>query len=729
MKTKTLLYIFTLLALAPQLTLATTQDLTYDNPTNQVNISYDVLNRILTKNTTSVNITYFYDKDYEGTLSNITFSNSSYQYEYDDKLRVTREIKIIDGMQFEKRNYYDSMDRLVSQVLTPGQELDYNYNNQSKVSRILNFVTNIFYNAFDNPVNRTYNNNKLTEFAYNSQNARLSQIKTDSIQNLTYYYDKAGNIIAIDDKANNRTYNMTYDFLDRLVNASIGGQTFAYSYNAIGNILKIIRNNLNTTKFVYNGTLAHAPSQVVTGDAGIDVINQLELRSTNRTRTIQFYITDEKNTTANSGNWTIDFGNIVVNSTIAFNVLNNESILVVAENNYSNAGDYKINITGRSASSSADFEALNSKFGVKVTDLAVTKQDRTVVDFKFQIFNDMDIASASVSWSCSEGISSNSSFTMAAKEYRNITFNYNYSLPEKKSFTCYTNSTDGNHSKTIDFNIKGIAIEDYNASSLSANNRLIKFNITNYYYPSTVRWYVTSDGQSFSNTVTLATNQSNQITQNITYTTAGEKNVSVVITSGSLSDRHNETFTLKSLEIENLNSYIEAETNRTFNFTIRNYWPQSLSVSWNMSDPSVTNNNVAALAQGESVNITHRNNYTTQGRKANAINVYSGSFLGSFIDRFRVEMASIAEHSTLYENQSSTIQVITAVNNIGQSLMSWLFKTDAQSIASSQDIILNTSEGVFIVIETNYSNSGIFPTNITINTTSYNDNSTIAIIN
>ena len=613
------------------------------------------------------------------------------------------------------------MDRLVKQTLSPGITTDYNYNNQSKISKIIDFINSTFHNAFDNPLNRTYANTRVTEFSYDSQNARLAQIRTGSVQNLTYYYDKVGNIIVIDDKANGRTYNMTYDFLDRLVNASLGGQTFYYSYNAIGNILKIVRNSINTTKFVYNGTPVHAPFQIVTGDAGIDVINQGELYSTNRTRTIQFYLANEKNTTATSGAWSIDFGTILVNSAIAFDILNNESILVVAANNYTSAGDYRINITGRSASNSVDFENLNAKFGIKITDLSTPNQDRTLVNFSLQIFNDMDVASSSVNWDCSEGRSSNSSFTMAAKEYRNITFNYNYSLPGKKTFTCIANSTDGNHSKTINFEIKGIAIEDYNASSLSGNNRLVKFNITNYYYPSTITWHIISDGQTFSNSLTLATNQSRQITQDITYTTEGDKNVSVVVSSGGLSDRFNETFTLKSIEIENYNSYRERETNRTTNFTIKNYWPQDLAVSWNMTDPSVTNSNISTLPRGGATNVSHRHNYTTQGNKSNTINAYSGSFLDSLVDRFVVKMVEITEHSTFSESQGSTIQLITAVNNIGQRAVSWLFKTDAQSISSNQDVTLNTTEPLFIVIETNYSSGGVYPTNVTVNSTGYND--------
>lgn len=86
-------------------------------------------------------------------------------------------------------------------------------------------------------------------------------------------------------------------------------------------------------------------------------------------------------------------------------------------------------------------------------------------------------------------------------------------------------------------------------------------------------------------------------------------------------------------------------------------------------------------------------------------------------------MVEITNNLVLSESQNSTVQFITVVNNIGQRALSWIFNTTFESIPSTQDTNLNTSEKVLIVIQTNYSSGGVFPTNIKINATGYNDTS------
>jgi hypothetical protein len=253
------------LLLLSQLVTANTQYLTYDNSTKQLTLTYDSLNRILKNNGSGVNITYTYDKQYNGTLSNITVGSSKYNYEYDNRLRVTREVRVIDGIQFEKKNYYDSMDRLVAQVFKPGQTINYTYNDQNKLSALLGFINSTSYDAFDNVLNRNYANSPNTQFTYDSKNERLTEIKTGSIQQLDYSYDKVGNVLAINDVANSRSYSMIYDFLDRLVNVTINNDTYGYVYNSIGNIMKMVRSTWSTN-FAYGNNPVHAPSKIIPGN-------------------------------------------------------------------------------------------------------------------------------------------------------------------------------------------------------------------------------------------------------------------------------------------------------------------------------------------------------------------------------------------------------------------------------------------------------------------------------
>ncbi|TAL46888.1 hypothetical protein EPN87_04140 [archaeon] len=717
MKIKLTIFILISIVFYSQLTLAATQDLTYDNPTNQVNMTYDSLNRILTKNSTTINITYAYDNQYQGTLSNITFDNSTYTYEYDNKLRVTRETRTIDGIQFDRRNYYDSMDRLVKQIPTPGQTMDYYYNNQSKLSKILNFVNSTFYNAFDNMLNRTYFNAKVTQSTYDSQNGRLVQIKTGAIQQLNYTYDNAGNIISINDTVNNRNYSMSYDFLDRLASTTIGGNTFGYSYNAIGNILKIVRDNINTTKFIYGSNPIHAPLQISTGDAGIDVSKQSELYSSNKTRIVKFYLSNEKNATLTNTNWSVNFGNGIINSTVPFNISSNDSVLVIApSDSYTNSGDYGINITG-TANTSVDFENQSVKFGVKIIKLALKTLDVSNATFELVTYNDMNITSQDISWQCDSA--SAGPFTLAGYSNRTDTFSINYTSPGSQSLSCAVTSVDGNDTKTINSNIKGIAIENVNTSSVSTDNMQAIFNITNYWYPSTITWYIATDGQTFTNQAILGTNASTTVSQNITYTTDGTKTLAINISSGNLTDFYNYTFTIKSLGIYDYNIYNLDGTSRLLSFFIKNYWTQNQSIQWNISNPSVASN--INLTSNEPLIVLVTNNYTDSGRQLPTINAYNGSSSDSYIGNFMTKALEITRNLALLESQSDTIRIVTAVNNMDQQAISWLFNTGGENITSTTNVNLNASEQVFIIIQNNYTTGGIYLTNITVNSTSYND--------
>ena len=64
------------------------------------------------------------------------------------------------------------------------------------------------------------------------------------------------------------------------------------------------------------------------------------------------------------------------------------------------------------------------------------------------------------------------------------------------------------------------------------------------------------------------------------------------------------------------------------------------------------------------------------------------------------------------------------VNNINPLNLSWKLNNTEQLITSTQNLELNTSEQGIIVIESNYSSSGIYPLTFKINSSALNDNAT-----
>ncbi|GEM_PF-4476121 len=124
-----------------------TNDLTYDSTANNITLTHDNLNRVLTKTSPTETITYGYDQDLQGTLSNVTSNNIQIKYEYDDKHRVIKETRIIDNIEFTKSYIYDSADKVISTEVS-GTDIDYIYNKQSKVKQIPGFISDSSYNPF-----------------------------------------------------------------------------------------------------------------------------------------------------------------------------------------------------------------------------------------------------------------------------------------------------------------------------------------------------------------------------------------------------------------------------------------------------------------------------------------------------------------------------------------------------------------------------------------------------
>lgn len=243
-------------------------------------ITYDKLNRMIKKNSSlkTTNITFVYDVQYNGTLSNITLNADSfnpiyYLYTYDNRLRVIWEnlsVQVRSGPEVEWREWfstrvdYDSQDKILNMYF-PNQTFRYSYNLIGKLENINGFLSSINYNAYGKMINKTYNNGLITNFTYDNL-SRVSRIQTGTIQNLSYGYDAVNNIRQINDTKNNISYSMTYDDLERLIKTIIYNYTsfdhkkFTYIYNRIGNVISKITDTLETN-FTYN-SLVHAPSNV-----------------------------------------------------------------------------------------------------------------------------------------------------------------------------------------------------------------------------------------------------------------------------------------------------------------------------------------------------------------------------------------------------------------------------------------------------------------------------------
>ncbi len=604
-----------------------------DNKGNVVKLSYDALNRILQKNTTSQIFTFGYDKQYQGTLSNLSYDNITYIYTYDDRLRVTKETLKIRKFSFDTGQTYDSMDRILETRLPDNDDFDYYYSQQGKLDKIKGFINQTKYNSLGNPLNRTYLNNKVTAFDYIPTNLRLRQIKTDTAQNLNYTYDNVGNVLSINDSAQNRTYSMSYDRLDRLTNVSINNFNWVYSYDAIGNILKIVRNSSETTYLKYDERLAHFPYKIVTTQTGVDVYRQYTSNTSNKTKVVEFYIINDRNVTLSNINWTAEFGdNADLNSTSPISLGVKQNVLVIVEHNYSKGGNYLVNVTSRGGNST-DYERLNQIFGAIANNLNVLKKNGSNIFTEFNAKNSLSQVSINWTWNCSNGVQSSVPFNMTSNENLMVVMEHNYSL-SNPNLTCSVYSADGNQSKFTTILFDGIQIEDYNSSVIDSDTIRVKFQIKNYFSALNVSWNITADNLVFNASgISLTQGQPTTITQELNFTTAGNKQIKITIGSGNFTYTYSENIKLYSLGIQNFIDYVKNGTTRIFNFIIKNDWT-SLTARFNISNPVLEN--TTSLANNESLIVVIEEDYS-QGNKQVDIKVFNQTLQEeSLIEIFKI---------------------------------------------------------------------------------------------
>lgn len=200
--------------------------------------TYDALSRRLTGVTTTVNNQY------------VTNEMIQVSYTYDDQGRV--EDTTYDDVTI--RTHYNGQDHL-SQV--------------SKDNKVLEAIDDK--DAFDNVTSTTFGNELTTVRTFDPTSGRMQSILTDHgvIQDLTYVWRTDGSLKSR--AQGNVTETFTYDSLKRLTSATTNNataRTLSYGYDALGNMLSKTSNvqtDTNLTGYTYGASKPNAVTNVTIG--------------------------------------------------------------------------------------------------------------------------------------------------------------------------------------------------------------------------------------------------------------------------------------------------------------------------------------------------------------------------------------------------------------------------------------------------------------------------------
>ena len=376
------------------------------------------------------------------------------------------------------------------------------------------------------------------------------------------------------------------------------------------------------------------------------------------------------------------------------------------------------------ASASVDLGLYNMIFGTLSNYLSILGKNATVVVTEFSSENNIRELSTNWQWDCN-GISSSLPFNMSASEEELLVIiENNYTLQNEYNLTCIVNSTDGRQNSTAILTFDGIAIEDYNSIRIDKDSVLVRFGIKNYFSTLNASWNITADNLLYrsSSPITLEQGQSTSISQQLNFTKGGIKEIKATVYSGDFTDTYTEYYLVKWLTINGFYYTIKNGTTRIMDFIVQNLNDLTTTSRWNTTNPAL--NYSTNLSSNKSILVFIEENYP-EGRKEPTITASNASFVEESIkDIFIIDQIGIISFSTLYDSDVKSVAQAEIINNINPLNLSWrLNKTDA-IIASEQNVELNSSGAAIIVVEFNYSASGIYPLTFVINSSSQSDNVT-----
>ena len=249
-------------------------ELTYqrDAESREVHLEYDTLGRVK-KRTENEGITeWFYDTAAKGKgkLQSVTAPGGYAQSQaYDSLGRPSTTTTTVDGVNYASSLAYDTSGRPEVLTYPSGFAVKNAYNSRGFLTSVSEDGGTTTYwqadtvNAEGQVTQETFGNGLVTTNGYDPETSRIDTILTTqsatTIQDLSYDFDKLGNLKKRSDLRQDREESFLYDGLNRLTTTTLtdtgaGGGTLSattYGYDLIGNI---------TTKSDVTGTYGYGAS-------------------------------------------------------------------------------------------------------------------------------------------------------------------------------------------------------------------------------------------------------------------------------------------------------------------------------------------------------------------------------------------------------------------------------------------------------------------------------------
>ena len=217
---------------------------------NETHYQYDGLGRLKVEmcDMESTYTRYTYneaDGPAKGTLAEVLHHTYDYHpiqrinYDYDNLGRNIKTVETRPSGTYETNTSYDEYSRVCQTVFPTGVTATYEYRN-GYLQTVKDDGNNVLWrtdkaNAFGQLVDATLGNGSVTHRAYNPEMHYIDSIVTsNNLQNLSYGYDKFGNLASRKDNLRNLEETFHYDKMNRLTDIYLGNTHSQIIYDPLG---------------------------------------------------------------------------------------------------------------------------------------------------------------------------------------------------------------------------------------------------------------------------------------------------------------------------------------------------------------------------------------------------------------------------------------------------------------------------------------------------------------
>ena len=217
---------------------------------NETHYQYDGLGRLKVEmcDMESTYTRYTYneaDGPAKGTLAEVLHHTYDYHpiqrinYDYDNFGRNIKTVETRPSGAYETRTYYDEYSRVCQTVFPTGVTATYEYRN-GYLQTVKDDGNNVLWrtdkaNAYGQLVDATLGNGTTTHRAYKEDMHYIDSIVTsNNLQNLSYEYDKFGNLASRKDNLRNLEETFHYDKMNRLTDIYLGTTHSQIVYDPLG---------------------------------------------------------------------------------------------------------------------------------------------------------------------------------------------------------------------------------------------------------------------------------------------------------------------------------------------------------------------------------------------------------------------------------------------------------------------------------------------------------------